>query len=75
MRIIHTTMRRKVRTNIVIDDKLMALALESTGLKTKKEVVEAGLKALIKIKNQSKLKSLRGKLHWEGDINKMRADK
>jgi Arc/MetJ family transcription regulator len=64
-----------MRTNIVIDDKLMNLALETTGLRTKKEVVEEGLKALIQIKNQSKLKSLRGQLKWEGDINKMRADK
>ena len=64
-----------MRTNIVIDDRLMTLALESTGLKTKKEVVEEGLKTLIKIKNQSKLKALRGKLLWEGDIEKMRADK
>ena len=64
-----------MRTNIVIDDKLMALALESTGLKTKREVVEEALKTLIKIKNQSQLKALRGKLQWEGDINKMRTDK
>lgn len=64
-----------MRTNIVIDDKLMTLALKSTGLKTKKEVVEEGLKILIKIKNQSKLKALRGKLKWEGDIDEMRADK
>ncbi|MBK7103814.1 MAG: type II toxin-antitoxin system VapB family antitoxin [Ignavibacteriae bacterium] len=64
-----------MRTNIVIDDKLMNLALESTGFKTKKEVVEEGLKALIKIKNQSKLKVFRGKLQWEGDIEKMRVDK
>ena len=63
-----------MRTNIVIDDKLMNLALKTTGLKTKKEVVEEGLRTLIKIKNQMKLKSLRGKLHWEGDIEKMRAD-
>lgn len=64
-----------MRTNIVIDDKLMDLALATTGLKTKKEVVEEGLKTLIRIKNQEKLKSLRGKLHWEGDIEKMRIDK
>ncbi len=63
-----------MRTNIVIDDKLMDLALKTTGLKTKKEVVEEGLKILIKIQNQGKLKSLRGKLHWEGDIEKMRLD-
>ena len=64
-----------MRTNIVIDDKLMKLALESTGLRTKKEVVEEGLKALIQINIQSKLKSLRGQLKWEGDIEKMRIDK
>ena len=64
-----------MRTNIVIDDKLMKLALESTGLRTKKEVVEEGLKALIQIKKQSNLKSLRGQLKWEGDIEKMRIDK
>ena len=64
-----------MRTNIVIDDQLMNLALKSTGLKTKKEVVEEGLKTLIKIKSQSMLKSLRGKLKWEGDIEKMRTDK
>lgn len=64
-----------MRTNIVIDDKLMKLALDSTGLKTKREVVEEGLKALIKIRSQSKLKSLKGELSWEGDINKMRTDK
>jgi len=63
-----------MRTNIVIDDELMNLALKKTGLKTKKEVVEEGLKTLIKIRDQSKLKSLRGKLHWEGDIDKMRTD-
>ena len=64
-----------MRTNIVIDDKLMNVALKTSGLKTKKEVVEEGLKVLINIRNQKKLKSLRGKLHWEGNIEKMRTDK
>ncbi len=64
-----------MRTNIVIDDNLMSLALKTTGLKTKKEVVEEGIKTLLKIKKQSQLKSLRGKLHWEGDIDEMRTDK
>ncbi|BFN38069.1 type II toxin-antitoxin system VapB family antitoxin [Fidelibacter multiformis] len=63
-----------MRTNIVIDDKLMDLALKITGLKTKKEVVEEGLKALIQIQQQKQLKSLRGKLHWDGDLEKMRSD-
>lgn len=64
-----------MRTNIVIDDKLMAIALKTSGLKTKKEVVEEGLKLLVKVKNQSKLKKLRGKLKWEGDLEEMRTDK
>ncbi|MBD3342625.1 MAG: type II toxin-antitoxin system VapB family antitoxin [Candidatus Lokiarchaeota archaeon] len=61
-----------MKINIKIDDKIMELALKTSGLKTKREVVEEGLKALIKIQNQAKLKSLRGKLHWEGDIEQMR---
>ena len=64
-----------MRTNIIIDDKLMSMALKTTGFKTKKIVVEEGLKMLIKVNEQSQLKTLRGKLHWEGDIDKMRTDK
>lgn len=64
-----------MRTNIVIDDKLMATALRISGSKTKKDVVEEGLRLLVKVKNQSKLKNYRGKLKWEGDLNKMRTDK
>lgn len=64
-----------MRTNIVIDDKLMSVALKISGLKTKKEVVEEGLRLLVKVKNQSKLKKLRGKLKWEGNLDEMRLDK
>jgi Arc/MetJ family transcription regulator len=64
-----------MRTNIVIDDKLMNVALKTSGLNTKKEVVEEALKLLVKVKNQSKLKKLRGKLKWEGNLNEMRTDK
>jgi Arc/MetJ family transcription regulator len=64
-----------MRTNIVIDDKLMSLALKTSGLKTKKEVVEEGLRLLVKVKNQSKLRKLRGKLKWEGNLVEMRKDK
>lgn len=64
-----------MRTNIVIDDKLMADALKATGLKTKKDVVEEGLKALIKLRKQSGIKSLRGKLAWEGNLDDMRSSK
>ena len=61
-----------MRTNIVIDDKLMADALEATGLNTKKEVVELALKTLVRIKNQERIRNFRGKLSWEGDLMEMR---
>ncbi|MDT3697747.1 MAG: type II toxin-antitoxin system VapB family antitoxin [Ignavibacterium sp.] len=64
-----------MRTNIVIDDKLMSIALKTSGLTTKKEVVEEALQLLVKVKNQKKLKLLRGKLKWEGNLNEMRKDK
>ena len=64
-----------MRTNIVIDDKLMADALKATGFQTKRETVEEGLKTLIRLKQQSDIRSLRGKLKWEGDLEDMRTDK
>ncbi len=64
-----------MRTNIVIDDKLMADALKVTGLQTKKEAVEEGLKTLIRLNKQAGLRTLKGKLKWEGDLEDMRLDK
>ncbi len=64
-----------MRTNIVIDDQLMADALQVTGLKTKREVVEMGLKTLIKLKQQEKIKAFKGKLKWEGNLEEMRLDR
>jgi len=61
-----------MRTNIVIDDKLMNDALKATGCKTKKEAVEEGLKLLIQTNKQKSIRKLRGKLKWEGDLNEMR---
>ncbi|ALP54141.1 transcription regulator of the Arc/MetJ class [Candidatus Tenderia electrophaga] len=61
-----------MRTNIVIDDKLMNDALKATGCKTKKEAVEAGLKLLIQKNKQQSIRKLRGKLKWEGDLKEMR---
>jgi Arc/MetJ family transcription regulator len=63
-----------MRTNIVIDDKLMADALSSSGLQTKKEVVEEALKSLIRLRKQANIRSLRGKLNWDGDLNDMRTN-
>ena len=60
--------------SIVIDEKLMAEAMALSGLKTKKATVEEGLKLLIQIKMQEKIKNFHGKLQWEGDLGKSRTD-
>lgn len=62
-----------MRTNIEIDDKLMADVLKATGLKTKKDAVELGLKTLIRLKKQENIRKMRGKLKWTGDLDKMRS--
>jgi Arc/MetJ family transcription regulator len=64
-----------MRTNVVIDDKLMADALESTGLHTKKAVIEEALRTLVKLKEQEQVRSLRGKLQWEGDLDSLREER
>jgi len=64
-----------MRTNITIDDKLMVAALKTSGLSTQKDVVEEALKLFVQVKKQSRLKQLRGKLKWEGDIEEMRSRK
>lgn len=63
-----------MRTNIIIDDKLMADTLRATGLKTKREVVELGLRTLLRLRQQSEIKQLRGKITWEGDLDALRRD-
>jgi Arc/MetJ family transcription regulator len=63
-----------MRTNIVIDDKLMRDALRATGLKTKREAVEEGLRTLLRLKSQAEIRRYRGKLRWEGDLDAMRTD-
>ena len=64
-----------MRTNIVIDDKLMADALKASGARTKREAVELGLRMLLQVRRQSELKRLRGKVKWQGDLETMRRDK
>lgn len=64
-----------MRTNIMLDDDLIETAKTLTGFRTKKAVVEEGLRALIRLKRQESVRSLRGKLHWEGDLDEMRASR
>jgi Arc/MetJ family transcription regulator len=63
-----------MRPNIVIDDELTNEVLKLTGLKTKREAVEQGLKALLRLKRQAQIRQYRGKLRWEGDLDAMRRD-
>ncbi len=63
-----------MRTNIEIDDALMSDALKMTGVRSKKEAVELGLKTLIRLKKQERIKQFKGKLRWEGDLEEMRSD-
>ncbi len=63
-----------MRTNIVIDDRLIAEAINATGASTKREAVELGLKALIQLKKQESIRGMRGKLKWRDDLDRMRLD-
>lgn len=63
-----------MRTNIVIDDALMKDALKATGLTTKREAVELGLRMLVRLGRQKEFRRFRGRLKWEGDLDAMRTD-
>ncbi len=63
-----------MRTNIVIDEKLMKETLRLTGLKTKREAVELGLRTIVRLRKQQEIRRFRGKLRWQGDLDAMRTD-
>jgi Arc/MetJ family transcription regulator len=62
-----------MRTNIVIEDELMAAAMQASGLRTKREVVEEGLRLLVRLKRQETIRRYRGGLAWEGDLERQRS--
>ena len=64
-----------MRTNIVIDDKLMRDTLKATGARTKREVVELGLRTLLRLRQQEEIRRWRGRLDWRGDLEAMRTDR
>ncbi len=64
-----------MRTNIEIDDDLIATAMEAGGFKTKRAAVEAGLRLLAQTRTQARLRALRGKRRWEGSLDDMRRDR
>ena len=63
-----------MRTNILIDAKLMTEAMRATGARTKREAVELGLRALVRLKRQEEVRGFRGKLKWRDDLERMRTD-
>jgi Arc/MetJ family transcription regulator len=64
-----------LRTNIELDDKLLQQAMRSTGARTKRAVVEAGLRLLVQTHAQAGIRRLRGKVQWQGDLARSRQDK
>ena len=64
-----------MRTNVIINDDLMASALKLSGLKTKKCAIEEGLKLLVQVQGQKAIKSFREKLKWGENLDEMRTDK
>ena len=64
-----------MRTNIIIDDRLMREAIRASGLKTKRATVEYGLRLLVRLKQQAEIRRFRGKLDWQGDLDAMRTDR
>jgi Arc/MetJ family transcription regulator len=64
-----------MRTNVVIDDELLASAMQVSGLKTKRAVIEAALKTFLQLKAQEEVRSLWGAVTWEGDLDAMRLDR
>jgi Arc/MetJ family transcription regulator len=62
-----------VRTNIMLDSKLVEAGLKATGLKTRRQLVDFALRELLRHKQQKKLLSLKGKVNWEGDLASMRS--
>ena len=64
-----------MRTNIVLDEDLINRARQLTGIKTKKQVIQEALQLLIRLREQEQVRSLRGKLHWEGNLEEARQDR
>jgi Arc/MetJ family transcription regulator len=65
-----------MRTNIVIDDRLMKRAMRASGATTKREAVERGLELMVRLAEQEKLiRAARGTLRWEGDLDALRRDR
>ncbi len=61
-----------IRTNVVLDKNLLDAALQATGIKTRRQLIEHALRELVRHKQQRKLLSLKGNIQWEGDLDSLR---
>ena len=64
-----------MRINFPVDRKLMNVAMRATGLSKQREVIELGLRMLLRIRQQDEIRRLRGQRNWKGDLEAMRVDK
>jgi Arc/MetJ family transcription regulator len=62
------------RISVDIDDALLAEAMAASGLRTKRQVVEAGLRLLARQRRQADARELFGRMRWEGDLHRERLD-
>ena len=60
------------RTSVLLDEQLIESGLKMTGLKTSRELIEFALRELLRREAQKQLLTLKGNIHWEGDLNAMR---
>jgi Arc/MetJ family transcription regulator len=60
------------RTNIVLDDKLVEECFNATGIKTQRALIDHALRELLRHESQTKILELKGKVHWEGNLNEWR---
>jgi len=61
-----------MRTNIDIDEGLMRQAMRTSGARTKRAAVEEGLRLLVQTRRQRAIRRLRGKVAWDGDLERSR---
>ncbi len=60
------------RTNVVLDDELVGTAKTLTGIQTTRQVVDHALRELVRHRRQRSLLKLKGRIHWEGNLDEMR---
>ena len=63
-----------MRTNIVIDEELIAEAMRMSGIRTKRQAVEEALRLMLRLRRQERIRHARGRIRWSGDLNRMRRD-